>query len=200
MRARRSNTVRNRRVPRQAGFSLLEVLVGFFILLLVVMGLLPLFTRAVVANISGKEATVVTNIGTTQLENLVQLSFNNFGTSIPIGNNVNQTIDYWGRDDDADPGTEDWAPSQEFATWRRTTEVRQFGVGSGVDTNLDGVPDALPGLEDDNYDGYFDSELAGGTTPNAIHLKEVRVLIESQRTPFGAGEPTELTLRTLKAF
>ena len=42
----------------QGGFSIVEVLVGFFILLLVLIGLLPMFTRTVIQNIAGKESTV----------------------------------------------------------------------------------------------------------------------------------------------
>ena len=200
MRAHRNNAARRPR--RGAGFSIIEVLVGFFILLLVLMGLLPLFTRAIVHNVSGKEATVVTNFGTTQVENLMSVSFNSWETQIPVNGTVRQSIDYWGRGDDDDPGTEHWTddPSDFFATWKRTTQIRQFGLGAAVDTDVDGVPDKLPGLEDTDYDGYFDAELAGDTSPNAVRLKEVRVLLESQRTPFGAGEPTTLTLRTLKAF
>ena len=200
MRTIRDNVTR--RPSREAGFSILEVLVGFFILLLVLMGLLPLFTRAIVHNVSGKEATVVTNFGTTQVENLMSLSFNSWETQIPTNGTVRQSIDYWGRADDADPGTEHWTddPNGLFATWKRTTQIRQFNLATAQDTDLDGVPDKLPGLEDNDFDGYFDAALSGGTTPNAVRLKEVRVLLESQRTPFGSGDPTTLTLRTLKAF
>ena len=192
---------RCRRPAREAGFSIVEVLVGFVILLLVLMGLLPLFTRAVVHNVSGHEATTVTNHGTTRLENLFQVSFNNWEVDIGAGN-VRQTVDYWARDLADDPGTETWTDdaSGQLATWRRTTEIRQFSINGVNDTNLDGILDEIRGLEDTDHDGYFDNALPAGTTPNAIHLKEVRVVLESQRSPFGSGEPTELTLRSLKAF
>lgn len=192
---------RRRRPPRQGGFSIIEVLVGFLILLLVLMGLLPLFTRAVVQNVSGKEATVVTNHGTTQLENLYQVSFNNWEVGIGAGT-VRQTIDYWARDEDEDPGTEYWVtdPSGQLATWQRTTEIRQFSINGVNDTDLDGILDEIAGLEDLDHDGYFDNAMPAGTTPNAIHLKEVRVVVQSQRSPFGSGAPTALTLRSLKAF
>lgn len=191
-----------RRPRREAGFSIIEVLVGFFILLLVLMGLLPLFTRAIVHNVSGKEAMVVTNFGTEQIEDLMAVSFNSWETSIPLAGNVRQTIEYWGRGDEDELGTEHWTddPDDFVALWKKTTQVRQFTLNTAGDTNLDGVADALAGLEDADFDGYFDNELAGGTSPNIIRIKEVRVLLESQHSAFGGGAPTTLTLRTLKAF
>ncbi len=196
-----SNNLRPRRRTRQAGFSIIEVLVGFFILLLVLIGLLPMFTRAVIQNLAGKESIVVTNHGGTQLESLVQLTFNNWEVDIPAGA-VRQTIDYWSLGDEGDNGDERWLddPGTELATWERTTEIRQFSINGVVDTDLDGVLDQVIGLEDTDHDGYFDNPLPAGTTPNAIHLKEVRVLIESQRSAFGKGDPTRITLRSLKAF
>ncbi len=201
MKTKRSDPLRGRRRGRQAGFSLIEVLVGFFILLLVLIGLLPIFTRAVVHNVAGHEATVVTNHGGTQLENLYQLTFNNWEVGVEAGS-VRQTIDFWGTGNEDELGDEYWLadPSGQLATWQRTTEVRQLSINGVNDNNLDGILDEIVGLEDLDHDGYFDNAQPAGTTPNAIHLKELRVVIQSQRNPFGAGSPTELTLRSLKAF
>lgn len=192
---------RRRRGRRQGGFSLIEVLIGFFILLLVLVGLLPIFTRAVVQNVAGKEALVVTNHGGTQLESLYQLSFNNWEVDVAAGN-LRQTVDFWGAGSQEELGDESWLadPSGQLAPWQRTTEVRQLSINGVNDTDLDGVLDEIVGLEDLDHDGYFDNPLPAGTTPNAIHLKELRVSIVSQRNPFGSGAPTELTLRSLKAF
>ncbi len=200
MRIRVQRSARPRR-SQEGGFSIIEVLVGFFILLLVLIGLLPMFTRSVVQNIAGREATVVTNHGGTQLESLQQVTFNNWEVEVTAGT-VRQTVDYWAQGLQDKLGDETWTddPGTEVASWERTTEVRQFSINGVVDTDLDGVLDGLVGIEDDDYDGYFDNPLQAGTTPNAIHLKEVRVLIESQRNAFGAGGPTRLELRSLKAF
>lgn len=192
---------RRRRRRRQAGFSLIEVLIGFLILLLVLIGLLPIFTRAVIQNVAGKEALVVTNHGGTRLEGLYQLTFNNWEVDITAGS-ARQTVDYWGIGTEDEIGDEAWVadPSGQLAPWRRTTEVRQLSINGVNDNNLDGVLDEIVGLEDLDHDGYFDNVLPAGATPNAIHLKEVRVVVESQRGSLGSGQPTTLTLRSLKAF
>lgn len=189
------------RRPSRAGFSIVEVLVGFLILLLVVIGLLPIFTRGIIQNVSGRESTVVANHGRTRVEDRLQLTFNNWDLTIEDGT-VRSAVDYWGQGSQHEVGDEGWtdSPDDEVAPWQRTTEIRQFSINGVNDTDLDGILDEIEGLEDGDYDGYFDSALNAGASPNTIHLKEVRVRVLSMRTPFGAGEPTELTLRGVKAF
>jgi type II secretory pathway pseudopilin PulG len=195
-------TARNQRIRRQheGGFTLIEVLVGFAILLLVLIGLLPLFTRAIVQNMQGRESIAVTNHGGGQIENHTQLTFNNWDLEIQAGNS-RQTIDYWSLGDETIVGDEEWVadPTGLVAPWQRTTEVRQFGISAVNDNDLDGVLDEIVGLEDDDHDGYFDNALPSGTVPNAIHLKELRVVMVSQKSTFGSA-PTTLTLTSLKAF
>lgn len=191
-----------RRVNRQGGFSLIEVLVGFLVLLLVLIGLLPMFTRAVIQNIQGRESTIVTNHGGTELENIFQLGFNNWDLEVTAGT-LRSSTQFWGNGFQDHIGDGEWLdvyPVTELPLWQRTTEIRQFSINGVNDTDLDGVLDEIVGLEDDDWDGYFDNALPTGTSPNAIHLKEVRVRMTSTRAPIGQGAPTQLTLTSLKAF
>ena len=48
---------RNRRTFRQAGFSLIEMIVASFMLLLVVVGLVPLFVQSIKSNESADETS-----------------------------------------------------------------------------------------------------------------------------------------------
>lgn len=196
------NLDRNRRFRRQGGFSLIEVLVGFMVLLLVLVGLLPMFTRAIIHNVQGRESTYVANFGGAQLENHMQLGFNNWDLEIDAGS-MRPTTQFYSRGDADKLGDEEWSaapPVGEVALWQKTTEVRQLSINGVNDTDLDGVLDEIVGLEDTDYDGYFDNVLPSGTTPNAIHLKEVRVIMVSQRASSALGVPTQLTLTSLKAF
>ena len=202
MHAEQTTPSRSRRVRRQGGFSLVEVLVGFLVLLLVLVGLLPMFTRAVIHNVQGRESTYVTNLGGAQLEHHMQLAFNNWDLEIDAGS-VRPTTQFWGNGYQNKLGDEGWRdnpPTTELALWQKTTEVRQFSINGVNDNDLDGVLDEIVGLEDIDHDGYFDNSLPAGTSPNAIHLKEVRVIMVSTRNSSSLGVPTQLTLTSLKAF
>ena len=67
---------RNRRFDRQTGFSLIEMLVASFMLLLVVVGLVPLFVQSIKSNESAEETSDLLRAAQFQMESLVQLPFN----------------------------------------------------------------------------------------------------------------------------
>ena len=195
----------SRRGPSRSagkGFTLLELLVAAGLLLVVLVGLLPLFMRSILENVEGRESTQVSNHGRSELEIFKQVRFNNPELDITAGT---ETVvqQYWTRPDPHYVGDEKWldtVPAGELGLWDRTTTVRQFGINGVIDNDLDGIIDQIIGLEDADYDGYLDNPLAGGSLPGAIHLKEVDVQIESQAERAIAGEPVDIRLRGLKAF
>ena len=63
------------RIAATKGFSLIEVLMAMALLVVVVAGLLPLFTRSVLENLEGKESTLSVNHARSELETQKQLSF-----------------------------------------------------------------------------------------------------------------------------
>ena len=184
------------------GFTLLELLVAAGLLLVVLVGLLPLFMRSIMENVEGRESTQVSNHGRSELEIFKQVRFNNPELDITAGT---ETVvqQYWTRPDPDYVGDEKWldtVPVGELGLWDRTTTIRQFGINGVIDNDLDGIIDQIIGLEDADYDGYLDNPLAGGSLPGAIHLKEVDVQIESQVEHALAGEPVDIRMRGLKAF
>jgi len=184
------------------GFTLLELLVAAGLLLVVLVGLLPLFMRSILENVEGRESTQVSNHGRSELEIFKQIRFNNPELDITAGN---ETVvqQYWTRPDPHYVGDEKWVdtvPVGELGLWDRTTTIRQFGINGVIDNDLDGIIDQIIGLEDADFDGYLDNPLAGGSLPGAIHLKEVDVQIESQAEHAIAGEPVDIRMRGLKAF
>lgn len=197
------------------GFSLLEVLVAMVLLVVVVAGLLPLFSRSVLENVEGRELTKSGSLGRSEAEDLHQLFFNNWELEIQNGN-VRTTQDYWDQGLADKVGDEAWVatvPVGAVAPWTRTVDVRQYGINGVQDTDLDGIVDSILGLEDvldpddvdgdgdtSEPDGVFDNALAAGTNPSAIHLKQIVVQVESQKQWASSGPAAETTLRAIKAF
>jgi len=203
-------TLPSRRGER--GLSLIEALIAMALLLLMAIGILPLFTRAMVNNAAGSEATHSANHARHRLDELGQLPFNNDALEVTAGNELLLQDRYFSGNQHLQ-GDEDWdavGAGSGFELWDRTTRVRQFRLvfpPGAVDTDLDGVIDALSGLDDTDDDGEFDAPL--GPTPDlsSIHLKEIAVELASPRDdPTGArgtgplGAAPAYRVRTLKQF
>lgn len=176
-----------KRPAREAGFSMIEALVASLILLVIALGLVPLFSRSIGNNATGNDSLQSTNFGRGQLEEMIQLPFNNQSLDIPVGVAQGVGVEAWtvgsgSLGDDKEGWAAGASPSGRGAVlWRRTTRVRQFGIT-------------------DAEDGTLSSALPGGTQPIFVHLKEVEVQLDSGRTggPLGAARP--LTLRVIKPF
>lgn len=171
---------------RETGFSLIEAVIAAFLLLVIALGLIPLFSRSIVDNSSGNDATQASNHGRTQLEELIQAPFNNRRLAVPPGQNFSQTSDSWtqGNPDELGDASEGWWPGvpadRGQILWRRWTRVRQYSIG-----DLD--------------DGVLNRPLDGGMQPNFVHLKEIEVVMDSQRSAvIGGGR--DFTLRVIKPF
>src|SRR6185503_3546588 len=70
---------------RQSGMSLLEVLIASAILLVVVLGLIPLFARAMTSNLSGKESSDIVSYLRSREEQFYQLPFNHAWMTVAPG-------------------------------------------------------------------------------------------------------------------
>lgn len=195
-----SETKRNDNGPGgrgQAGLTLIEVLVAAALLLIIAVGILPLFTRALVNNNAGNEYTKVSNHGKSRVEEAFQLPFNDpFLMTVPAGQDAGVVVEHYRED------TKTWElgptpsplpadPSSPFGVvqvpWERTTTVRQYST------------EAIHDEDDAEVDLKKADALSGGTDPVFVHLKEVEVLVESTRSggPLGAGK--QVVLRTFKA-
>lgn len=167
------------------GFSLVEVLVALVILLFILLGVVPLFLRAMVSRESGRESTAVGSFARTRAERLVELPFGHRELTVPPGSDALETVEY------RLPGSEAWHLDPSLAgqaMWVRTTRVQQFRGEDLIDGDTDGDGDDL------------DVPLDGGTHPRFVHLKQIEVRVESPRDagPLGAAE--ELVVRVLKGF
>ena len=170
----------------ESGFSMIEALIAAAILLIIALGLIPLFARSIVDNNSGNDATQATNHGKTQLEELIQVPFNNQKLDVPGGSTESQAVETWTQGDAAKTGdaNEGWwaTPSGKGRSlWTRTTRVRQYNI-----SDLD--------------DGTLDNPQEGGTQPTFVHLKEVEVQLDNAKSGSLLGGGPAQTARVLKPF
>lgn len=167
----------------ERGFSLVEVLIASGIFLIIVIGILPLFTRAMIDNTAGADYTTASNMAKSAQEQRVQLRLNDAAIS-PVGAATSlQTYEFW------NTATKKWAATGTSSTvpanssWRRRATVRQFRIND---------------LDDDNI---FDDPEPGTTEAKNVHIKEVEVRVESVSTNGGPlGPRRRTTVRYLKAY
>lgn len=156
----------------EAGFSLLEVLIAALILLIIALGMVPLFTRSITSNVEGFQNTEVANFARSRAEEFFQYPFNSPQLTLEAGKDFREVKDFYSRDQDAWVSPE---PTDDVVLFTRTTRIRQFGIGDLV------------------------NPLPGGTSPAAIHLKEITVTIEGLGLANRFGTGKTITVRTLKS-
>lgn len=167
--------VRLQAESRSAGFSLVEVLIGVFILTIIFLGIVPLFNTSMANNHKGNDSTQITNRSKSHVEELVQVPFDHADVTVPGGATELVTPQYW------DDATYTWVNGTppDGTRWDRTSTVRQFGVVDLAD------------------DGIFNDPKDGNTNPNFVQIKEVQVAVQSESGPLIPDGQTVL-LRRLK--
>ena len=166
--------------PRDdAGFSLVEVLIAAALLLIVSVGILPMFTRSITNNLQGKQATEATNLARSELERMIQLPSDDPALTLLTGSSLVRN-EKWSKD------SLQWYdvssfPTGEIDTFERTVTVRQFSMSALAD----GVLDAT-----EHLDASADIQL--------VHLKEIEVQVLAP--PSGMSPGKQVTLRMFKAL
>lgn len=165
------------------GFSVVEVLIAAGLLLVVAIGLLPIFTRSMMNNVQGGKSTQVTNLAKSRLEELYQLPFGSPSLTLEAGQTERRTREYFSTVQDRWIDEASWTGSEPIDLVRRT-RIRQFNVAA---------------LEDN---GEFDDgeALAGGVSPSTIHIKEIEVRVQSATQLGALGAGKGVTLKVYKPF
>lgn len=179
------------KAARDGGFSVVEVLLAAAVLLIVTIGILPLFARAISSNVQGQQLTEAVHRAKSEMETMIQADFNGelmtveSGDLLSDGTPGKETIQYWS----SEKGTwvdESELSTDELRTFVRTTRVRQFGIQElrQNPSTKDWTPKP------------------GGSAESEIHLKEIEVVVttaeDEQSSVFGPSR--QLTLRTIKSF
>ena len=178
MRTERTEDGRNR---SSRGFSVVEVMIASAIFLLVAIGVLPLFTQSIKNNLSGREATEVSNYSRSKIEELIQLPFDGPDMTVPSTGNVGETVEYWS---DVE---KKWKPGDtpdpaEKPLWLRTIRIRQYAISDLTDNNV------------------LDNPLSGTAAIGQVHLKEIEVEVQSIREDSPLGRGKTLSVRMLRAI
>ena len=165
-----------RRLSRSSGFSLIEAVVAGAILLVIILGILPLFIRSMINNEGGSDFTQVSNAAKGRAEELFQLPFNSPLLAITAGTERIFEEYFSRRDKIWRPGVEaDATADGDLALLRRTATIRQFNVND-LTTPLD-----------------------NSAPPGTVQIVEITVQAQSTRTgsPLGPGKQT--VVRVLKS-
>lgn len=173
-------TTRRTNPSGDAGFSLVEVLIAAAILLLVVLGLVPLFHRSMLYSASGREATAITNQSLSTVEEYYQLPFNNRDLDLAAAGGNLVTQEFWNAETRVWEDTASDATRESIPNRTRTTTVRQYSLNSLGDGVLDPA-----------------DSLAGGANAREIHFKETEILLVSEGDNGLGGR---IQLRRLKAY
>ncbi len=191
----------------ERGLSLIEALIAMALLMLVAIGILPLFTRSMINNAAGSEATQTANHARAQLEDLAQLSFNNVALRIDDGAELLTRDDYFAGTllEQGDERWEEPGDGDGVVLFQRITRVQQFALHGPIDSDSDNVLDGIEGLTDEGADGEFDDPQPAGTPTQFLHLKEVAVELVTPRGAAGGpagplGSAPTYQVRSFKAF
>lgn len=172
---------------RETGFSLLEALVAAALILIVTLGIMPLFTRSIVQNVAGKESTLSTNYSRSTTETLMPLPLDREALRPPVSLDSRESCERY------DPGSE-WTAytcGGSIAgqpTWLRFTNVQQYSIREIYDDDTsEGRPtfkEPIAGyaVDDDRFDAF-------------VHIRELMVVTEGQRradSPLGGGRRVDL--------
>lgn len=169
---------------RERGFSIIEVLIASVLLLIMVLGILPLFYRSTVNNAMGADSSQLSNLSKSRVEEYSQLAFNSPQLTPVGGATVLRTIDYWS------PTVENFVPTAPGGgapiRFQRTTEIRQYAMADLLD------------------DGDLDTALPGSADPSTVQIKEILVIVESyiRGTAVGSGPipGRRILVRSLKTI
>jgi prepilin-type N-terminal cleavage/methylation domain-containing protein len=169
----------------RAGFSLIEVLIAMALAGLLMIGVLPLFTKSMSNNVEGNQLTEVTNRARQHIEELMAMPVDAEELTVPDGDDELVTIEAFSKSADA------WIdavglPDSVEVLYTRTTRVRQFNMSAVSNVDLE--------FEEDEV-------LPGGTPASQVEIKEILVRVNTGRPTFLSlmGRQKAVTLRVLKS-
>lgn len=169
---------------RSAGFSVVEVLIAAAVLLIVSIGLLPMFVRSINNNVQGQRMTHLVHRSNSALERVIQTGYLDARFDVTPGDTFGsppgpgtETIDLYSSKDQI------WYPEADFPSdqepaFRRAVRVRHLVI-------------VQPDQDEQEVDLVV--------TDSAPDLKEVEIAVTNiEGNVFGPAR--QLTLRFLKAF
>jgi len=178
-----------------AGFSLVEALIAATVLGFIAIGILPLFTQAMVNNQQGSDSTTVTTFSKTDLESLDAIPWDATAITIPAGATSQVVVDWYVQQSAGTIGgtNASWVVTCTGTTtvcanavpptgpgqvlWKRTVTVQQYNVN----------------------DLTFAKPEDGNTAADFVHLKRIQVVVQRPRAGLAVTSGKAITLQLLRA-
>jgi type II secretory pathway pseudopilin PulG len=171
----------------EEGFSLVEVLIASSLLLMIVLGLIPIFLQSVLNNAAGNESSRVSNAARSAAEQYFAYAFDHpqlvveSGTEKAFPQYYSTSLSRWVDGTATSPGRQ----------LERTISVRQYQL---LDLEDNGV-----------LDSPFASPPGAGGIVNLypVHLREIEVEAEGMQVtggPLGRVLNQNVTVRVLRGF
>ena len=179
-----------RPASNEAGFSIVEGLIAALLLLIVTLGILPLFSRAMSNNVKGNDSTRQSNGAIDAFETSAALPFNSGDMNMPIGSTSVVVTDTLALKRVASPtGGGDqtisarWElpaalGSDDVPVMNRQRTLQQFAFSDLADNQT------------------FDDPLDGATEPRLVHFKVIDLTL--QDATGAASRPYQL--RVVQAY
>lgn len=168
--------------PSEGGFSMIETLIAALIIGIVAVGVLPLFTRAMVDNMAGADYTRVTNYAKSKEEDFSRIPFLQQSIQVKPGDTQEMTTEFM------DPATLFWVaskPANPLAVWTRSTTYTQYN------------------LFDTDDDQMFNNPIAGqplGVGVDLVQVIQAQVQVKSVSAIGPLGGRRSTVIRFLKVF
>ena len=162
-----------KRRQRAEGFSLIEGVIAAALVLIIALGILPLFTRSIINNVGGSDFSQISNAAKSRAEELFELPFDSQLLAITTG--TDRVLEEYlsQRDKVWKPGVEaDAVADSDLALARRTATIRQFNIND------------------------LASPLDNSAPPGSVQIREIIVQVRSTRagSPLGPGKRTAVRL------
>jgi type II secretory pathway pseudopilin PulG len=167
---------------RQDGLSLIETLIASGLLLVIALGLAPLFSRAITTNTHANSYTEASNSARSALEGYFQLDFNAPELTLPPGETILETREYLHPDQGTWVAFDQPGDIATGALWIRTIQIQQFSIADLMDN------------------GRLDEPLDGDEIAERVQLKRIRVNVRSRWGDRSAlVAPVNVTIDGLKS-
>jgi len=158
----------------EAGFSLIEGLIAAALLLVVTIGILPLFSRSMLNNVKGNDSTRQSFGAVDGFEERIALPFNSFDNTVPANQTQVLVTDFIALQNSPSSTGGPWIPD---LAWQPAV-----AVGDQQQYQRNRL------LQQYSYDDFkdnqvFDTPLDGATEPRLVHLKMVQAQIQSSSSP-----------------
>ncbi len=190
-----------------AGFSLVEVLLASALLLVVVVSIMPLFSRALQSNAIGGQASAMATFSMEDLEEGNQATVDH--AEWKLGGSGGTMVDdalvfakeYWSGAAEDQLGDGGWQPdnsSGDLFLWERSAKVRKHSYADVLPGNLEVSGSGLTQVgHPELYDVPFPNET--GAKGKNLHILEIRVTIQPYTgLPLSQGQ--QMTVGHYRAF